>query len=731
MTQETIITDEKQLPEWMIELIKDHPIFTYPKESIACNDIIPSYHVFIRNDELFVLIDSEIRVLNLSSYQERFYNKITDLATLQEYVTLIIPSHITMGQIHSYRLNKSGTLLALLCRYGLFVVELPIVIPHAPHRTVYHFHDTHHQISRIGSSSILDETHCQLILFDEKALHVISDYQWHPYSTQDCHLMIITRDSILRLYNVLEDKKVPEQIFSSNTHPKHGYSFAFHSNPPRALLFPSYDPTKPISDPWFYITLFYICQDGSLYCLCPLLPKNSSIPLSLWNVLDSSSETTINWINILKKSSKPHSLYPESLVTITVPYIREFIPHIQGPFNLYGHDKSSIIDPSINSDPFINFRLYNTQLASSPPILILLSFSKNNHLLDVYYCIEQSFPLWEKDFITPSLVHSIQISFPIKSNNLNITLCYDLIMSLHLSQMYYCDPHTGFYCISPDHLNIRKVEQTSDPISCISFASTLISYSIYQRSDYGGLFIFMINNSNTNRPLVTLCLIKPTITLPSTEIDQNTTLVLDTIKPLDLTDQLKTFLNSMPSISLKPSNDPREYLAEGILRIRDEYMTILCSIQSKSSSKLELLEKEGKRQIEIKEKLNKKIASYQSKNHESKLNGLIEQFGKLKNQFVSIYRNLLYYSNEKLSKEEKNLCDKFVQFRKDLDLLKIFLDKSNKSYQEFLEKKGEIMMDDEFISLFKSQLGIEEHSIQSMNDSLHRIEETMANMTIK
>ncbi|CAG8564149.1 33817_t:CDS:10 [Racocetra persica] len=208
---------------------------------------------------LIVVVGSEIRVLNLMEFKyawrqaaerdELGQDDIDDGEYLPEwinnvkYVTLDTP-YITYN-IRSITVNfkEKGTLIAVAGDYEVSVV----VMPKSTSFSAYYKIGTYYHV--VGSSPIA------------KVL-------WHPMSESGSHLVVLTEDMKLRMYNVLEDVNEPEQVF------------CFSPTPQNEFVSFSTESTKAVSfcfgqgqEGWGSFIVYVVTDSGDIYSMCPVVPN--------------------------------------------------------------------------------------------------------------------------------------------------------------------------------------------------------------------------------------------------------------------------------------------------------------------------------------------------------------------------------------------------------------------------------------------------------------------------
>lgn len=139
----------------------------------------------------------------------------------------------------------------------------------------------------------------------------ITRIKWHPLSDGHVHLMILSADGCLRMYNTSTNPDYPEQTFwfsdlgidvdeslrataaSLDSSPKKSRNksgmFGFDLDSKEAV---SFDFGHGNSG-WAPFTVFCLMRNGDLYSICPVLPKKSSIDVD--HLVKLKAQTSIDW----------------------------------------------------------------------------------------------------------------------------------------------------------------------------------------------------------------------------------------------------------------------------------------------------------------------------------------------------------------------------------------------------------------------------------------------------
>ncbi|KAJ1674988.1 hypothetical protein EV182_002161, partial [Spiromyces aspiralis] len=86
---------------------------------------------------------------------------------------------------------------------------------------------------------------------------------WHPMSTKGAHLLVLYRDSVIKMFNVAQSIDVPEQIFNLKRAIKTGSVYGASEAVSFAFGY---------GEGWSRVTLYVITNWGDIYAVCPIIP---------------------------------------------------------------------------------------------------------------------------------------------------------------------------------------------------------------------------------------------------------------------------------------------------------------------------------------------------------------------------------------------------------------------------------------------------------------------------
>ncbi|KAJ3330743.1 hypothetical protein HDU76_004958 [Blyttiomyces sp. JEL0837] len=258
-------------------------------------------------------------------------------------------------------LNGNGKLLAIAGLHEVYVQVVPPSVKTAAHRIetrVYKIGAKHHAPN----------------------LSTIVQVRWHPLSSSQSHLVILTADGLLRMYDTGQNPDYPEQTISfvealgstgGSASSSPGKIVRKNRSGMFGLDLDEFDPVGfdfGKGTGWRSFTVNVIMKNGDMYFACPFLPSKSTCNISLLREIKSqndaksktadSSEYTQRqcyWRNrwIEETLSSVATDNPGYSVSMKVPRgLSKLLPHRQGPIATL-QSSSHVCDMAIlGSEPF-------------------------------------------------------------------------------------------------------------------------------------------------------------------------------------------------------------------------------------------------------------------------------------------------------------------------------------------------------------------------------------------
>lgn len=109
---------------------------------------------------------------------------------------------------------------------------------------------------------------------------------WHPLSESKTHLLVLTSDSMLRMFDLAKDLDEPEQLFDlspatnrfvSKPTKKFSYSAADIADDREDAVSFCFGDSTETTNGWEAFSIFYVLRNGHIYVICPILPYKSIV----------------------------------------------------------------------------------------------------------------------------------------------------------------------------------------------------------------------------------------------------------------------------------------------------------------------------------------------------------------------------------------------------------------------------------------------------------------------
>ncbi|CEI94981.1 hypothetical protein RMCBS344292_09182 [Rhizopus microsporus] len=312
---------------WLDHLVK-HPIFQLEekdtqrveynkmKHNTTNNDVtgfILQHHTRVmtmRDNDLFVAVGSHIRVLNLVEFKDAWIaatkKAIESNAELSSNWFSSVPFKLLDTPeinftIVSLAANTNGRLLSVTGESSLVIVCLP-----------------RHSFSAISLTK--QKVDCRTLTvgrkYYKKNQAEILKVEWHPLSETHTHIVALSSDNILRIFDASTDIDEPEQTFdlspvkkspSRSVTPGRGFTFEDDdvNGYEDAVTF-SLGGKSHKQSGWEPFSIFYALRSGHMYALCPVIPFRSIIHKKHLDNLTSLTEA--KYQKAKSDDSKDHQL---------------------------------------------------------------------------------------------------------------------------------------------------------------------------------------------------------------------------------------------------------------------------------------------------------------------------------------------------------------------------------------------------------------------------------------
>ncbi|KAG4096064.1 hypothetical protein H8356DRAFT_1683518 [Neocallimastix lanati (nom. inval.)] len=424
------------------------------------NDLIEVYE-----NDLFVCNNSKIfnsiRYLNLKTFKGLCVKEDFDTARTS-FKQIKIDRKIDY-YVNSISINKNGKLLALIGEEGVNVMIIPQTI------NQINVEELHANIISVGSDIYSSNSGIKII----KAA-------WHPLSSTNSHIVILSSDGCLRLFDVSSESKEPEQLyyigpqyyneykaFSSSTYIP-GRSISGNSEEMETVSF-----TFGSGEDWEIFTTYVLMKNGDVYAICPFLPSKSTVKKSLleglslsieqrWKesdpddlIIDQQYRLQRCWISTVLQNLKPvksndiEEEDEEVIINGNISRFKDIHPVIQGPFLL----QPAPIEFDTENTDFDNIASSIISLKTEPFSIILIAYT--NGKVDVCLNVAPIEALWMsnndivQDFELPILAVYETIDLNLKNSLPNIkTNVINIKEDKRYPDVCYLYHHAGVHSLS-------------------------------------------------------------------------------------------------------------------------------------------------------------------------------------------------------------------------------------------------------------------------------------------
>ncbi|KAG0216036.1 hypothetical protein BGX33_000557 [Mortierella sp. NVP41] len=300
------------------------------KDSFGLDDLKEEYQgayqglscMAVRGQDMYVAIGRQIRYTSLGDLKKGVENHGRDAAI--EYIDSrqhkVLKVQDVDFEIRRLVLNQEGKLLAIVGDEKIVIAALSKSIKQDPKPVVN------------CKSFVLGEFY-HINKGEAKVVKVL----WHPLSKGFTHLLVLTHDGLVRMYDVAVDIDEPEQVFSFMAEGITSNSYGMDVIEMASFCFGSK------YSPWGQLAVYGLTRDGELYLLCPVMPQSCLLRAAdLSEIRRQISESTQDgsleaalvkqeWINKVIDSAQPHP-FSEVMVMVQNPDLKSAKVSRQGPF---------------------------------------------------------------------------------------------------------------------------------------------------------------------------------------------------------------------------------------------------------------------------------------------------------------------------------------------------------------------------------------------------------------
>eukprot|EP00833_Pecoramyces_ruminatium_P008671 jgi/Orpsp1_1/1182703/evm.model.c7180000082318.1 len=656
------------------------------------NDLIEVYE-----DDLFVCNNSTvfncIRYLNLKTFKGLCVKEDFDTARTS-FKQIKIDRRIDY-YVNSISINKNGKLLALIGEDGVNVMIIPQTI------NQINVEELHANIITVGSDIYSSNSGIKIV----KAA-------WHPLSSTNSHIVILSSDGCLRLFDVSSESKEPEQLY---------YIGPQYYNEYKAFTSSIYIPGRSISgnseemetvsfafgsgEDWEIFTIYVLMKNGDVYAICPFLPSKSTVKKSLlenlslsieqrWKesdpedmIIDQQYRLQRCWISTVLQNLKPiksdSDENEEVIINGNISRFKDIHPVIQGPF---------LLQPApIEFDPdkfdFDNIASSIISLKTEPFSIILIAYT--NGKIDVCLNVAPVEALWmsnndtAQDFELPILAVYETIDLKLKDSLPKIeTNVVNIKEDKRYPDVCYIYHHGGVHTISfnnwltlfndinnnnnliqkfQDILKREIPSEVSLKIDTLVFGSDVENPIVGLATSTGvfvGYNLLALGASNEFVSLELPIRIKTAPLLFNKDIDNKDYKDIFPLIKLNCPLEIHLGSNKNKSNQVYPNfinETTLKYLANQIIKARDD-LTELEVFRTKIEKKVTMQNEEFFKQLKKLNNINERVSSdlkLNSENLTERMNRIIENQTALMRRADIILQILFDHCQPELTDEER------------------------------------------------------------------------------
>ncbi|KAF9179505.1 hypothetical protein BGZ50_006876 [Haplosporangium sp. Z 11] len=304
---------------------------TVQKETFGLDELKEEYQqayqglscMVVHAQDLYVAVGRQIRYSSLADLKKGVENH--GRAAAAEYLEnkqhkVLKIQHIDFD-IRRLIINQDGKLMAIVGDEKIVIAALPKTIKQDPKAV-------------LCKSFVLGEYY-HINKGPSKVVKVL----WHPLSKGSTHVLVMTQDCLLRMYDVATDIDEPEQVFNVGNRVHTSGSYGLDFDNAAAFCFGSKHST------WGQLTVYGLTQTGDVYMICPVMPGTCLLDASVLDEIRSKmeiEETELDeskelkalkkeWLESLLENAQPHP-FSDEVVIVQNPELKYGKVARQGPF---------------------------------------------------------------------------------------------------------------------------------------------------------------------------------------------------------------------------------------------------------------------------------------------------------------------------------------------------------------------------------------------------------------
>ncbi|KAG0310912.1 hypothetical protein BGZ99_010466 [Dissophora globulifera] len=301
------------------------------KESFGLEELKEEYQrasqglscMVIYGQDMYVAVGRQVRHTSLADLKKGVENHGRAAAT--EYIDKkhhkVLKIQDIDFDIRRLVINQDGKLLAIVGDEKIVIAALPKALrqdPKAVNCKAFPLGEYYH-INK-GPSKIV------------KVL-------WHPLSKGFTHVLVMTHDNLLRMYDVATDFEEPEQVFNFAPEGHTANSYGLDVDYAASFCFGSKHSE------WGQLTVYNLSQSGDVFMMCPVMPGNCILDIphleAIRADLDQQTkqaggsqrlqQVKREWLESVLESAQPHP-FSDEVVMVENPLLKHVKVARQGPF---------------------------------------------------------------------------------------------------------------------------------------------------------------------------------------------------------------------------------------------------------------------------------------------------------------------------------------------------------------------------------------------------------------
>ncbi|ORZ26791.1 nuclear pore component-domain-containing protein [Lobosporangium transversale] len=277
----------------------------------------------LHGQDLYVAIGRQIRHTSLAELKKGVENHGQQAAT--EYIEKkqhkVLEIQYIDFDVRRLVMNPDGNLLAIVGDEKIVVAALTKTVRQDP--------------KNVNIKSFVVGEFYHINKGPSKIVKVL----WHPLSKGYSHVLVLTHDSLLRMYDVAVNPDEPEQVFSFSEAAQSSGTYGVDTDNAASFCFGSKH------SPWGQLSVYCLTQWGDIYMMCPVLPSTCLLDTSdlddiryhmgqeiaAGGVSKALVQAKRDWLDSLLDSLQPHPFSDEMFIAHN-PVLNLARPARQGPF---------------------------------------------------------------------------------------------------------------------------------------------------------------------------------------------------------------------------------------------------------------------------------------------------------------------------------------------------------------------------------------------------------------